>query len=404
MIIVALLADIPFFADLETNQLKELLEIGRELELKQGEMVFSQGDAPDGLYVLISGQVRVFGTSDEGTVVEYATFEDNQFFGELALLDGKPRSASVSCLKDCDFFVIPRAEFLDLLRSSTVMLSSVLSGLSEKIRGSNEKYFWERLKQERIKTEMEMERSRSLAQMVAGIAHEINTPLGIVRTAASLFPELLTESFKANYSDDEDLVDLFEDLEEASSLIQGNITRANKLVQSFKTLSVRQATDNWETVSLPTFLDELLLLYGAQTRGAAIDIRVEYDAAEKDWDWDGYPGFLTQVLMNLLSNAERYAFEKGASGTVVIKLERGHSSFVLTVSDNGAGIPEEDQTKIFEPFFTTGRKEGGTGLGLSISWNLVTEALKGTLSVESKLGEGSTFRIEIPHHVPKLSD
>ncbi|MDF1662865.1 MAG: cyclic nucleotide-binding domain-containing protein, partial [Planctomycetota bacterium] len=280
MIIVALLADIPFFADLETNQLEELIELGRELDLKDGEAVFSQGDAPDGLYVLLSGQVRVFGTSDEGQVVEYATFEDNQFFGELALLDGKPRSASVSCLEDCEFFVIPRGDFLELLRSSTVMLSSVLSGLSEKIRGSNEKYFWERLKQERIKTEMEMERSRSLAQMVAGIAHEINTPLGIVRTAASLFPELLTESFKANYSADQDLVELFEDLDEASSLIQGNITRANSLVQSFKTLSVRQATDNWESVSLPVFLEELLLLYGAQTRGMAIEVSVDYDKNE----------------------------------------------------------------------------------------------------------------------------
>ncbi|MDF1665592.1 MAG: HAMP domain-containing sensor histidine kinase, partial [Planctomycetota bacterium] len=120
------------------------------------------------------------------------------------------------------------------------------------------------------------------------------------------------------------------------------------------------------------------------------------------WDWEGYPGFLTQVLMNLLSNTERYAFGKDQAGKVVIKLERGTSTFALTVSDNGAGIAEKDMSKIFEPFFTTGRKQGGTGLGLSISWNLVTEALKGTLSVESTLGEGSAFRIEIPHHVPKL--
>jgi signal transduction histidine kinase len=120
--------------------------------------------------------------------------------------------------------------------------------------------------------------------------------------------------------------------------------------------------------------------------------------------WLGYRGYLTQVLLNLLGNIERYAYPDGEGGRVEIEIvadkRRPDEFFLLTVRDFGQGIAADHLPKVFDPFFTTGRSKGGTGLGMAIVHNIVTTALKGSIGLESKLGSGTTVTLRAPRKVP----
>jgi signal transduction histidine kinase len=245
---------------------------------------------------------------------------------------------------------------------------------------------------------MQIERHRALAQMVAGVAHEINTPLGIVNTAADIIKNRVdSEQFAALGKEDKKLNRIIEDVQEAAQLIEGNIRRAHKLVQDFKKISVNQVTDSLETVVLRELIETSVDLYKLNARQAHLKISIENRAAEALWE--GYPASMTQVILNLLSNIERYAYD-ASGGNILILLDAGEKGFRLEVKDEGKGIPPENLPHIFDPFFTTGRSKGGTGLGMAIVYNLVTSMFGGTISLESQLGKGTTVIIEMPRHAP----
>ena len=164
------LHSILFFQGLTDEELAQLAGIGQTRDAAAQDVVFSEGDEADALYVLLSGQVRVYGRDEEGNEAEFTTLNEGEFFGEMALLDGKPRSATVACVDPCGFFILGRADFLHLLTESEHLLADLLAELSNRIRGTSEKYFWNLLKKQRFKAEVELERHRSLSQMVAGVA------------------------------------------------------------------------------------------------------------------------------------------------------------------------------------------------------------------------------------------
>jgi signal transduction histidine kinase len=252
------------------------------------------------------------------------------------------------------------------------------------------------IEEERMRAEMEIERHRSLSQMVAGVAHEINTPLGIVNQAASVITETLESPALESAAKDEEAATCLADLGEAAQLIQGNIARANTLIQSFKNLSVRQVSDQLTTVELRELLEEIVGLFRIKAKQARLTL--ELKCPPKDCSWTGYPGLLSQVVMNLLSNVERYAYPAGTGGTVEVLLEEA-DTYRLTVRDHGVGIAPENLSKVFEVFFTTGRAKGGSGLGLAIVHSLVTGALKGTIHVESQPGSGARFILTFPREI-----
>jgi signal transduction histidine kinase len=137
-------------------------------------------------------------------------------------------------------------------------------------------------------------------------------------------------------------------------------------------------------------------------RLAKLNIEIE-DRLLPTQEWLGYPGYLTQVLLNLLTNVERYAYDPAVGGQVDIVLtgdDKAYTpTFTVTVRDFGRGIPLEEQDKVFEPFYTTGRAKGGTGLGLAIVHNIVTIALKGSIHLQSQPGQGTAFQITFPQRV-----
>ena len=252
-----------------------------------------------------------------------------------------------------------------------------------------------------LRAEATLERHRSLAQMVAGVAHEINTPLGIASTALSIIENRLsTPRIKSFFTGGEQDRELLADIMDAAVLLKKNVVRAHKLVETFKKISVNQVTDNKETVDLATLLADAVELYKINARQAKLAIAIDCSRVEGKTEWIGYPGYLTQVMMNFLQNIERYAYPDGQGGQVDIAVTDEDSNsdgqFTLVVRDYGQGIGPENLAKVFEPFFTTGRGKGGTGLGLAIVNSIVTSILKGTITVSSELGKGTSFSVTFP--------
>lgn len=401
------LKGVHLFQDLADAQLKELAAVGKTIAWPANQIVFQEGDSPDNLYVILTGKVKVHRKGADGEEVVLGTLARGDCFGEMALFDQAPRSASVVALDPCEFFVLGRAAFLELLSESPGMISEALAAISGKVRATNEKLLLGIVERQALRVAMERERYRSLAQMVAGVAHEINTPLGIVNTAVSVLAESLTPERVAALSQSEgseEAREMQESIPEALRLIAGNLARATKLVQTFKNLSVSQVTDVREKQDLHALVEEIVGLYKPRARKANLQIEIHDRLPAGRKQWDGYPGYFSQIVLNLLSNAERYAYPEGQGGRVEITLsadnESKEPSYTLAVRDFGAGIDAADLPRVSEAFFTTGREKGGTGLGMAIVHNLVTDALKGKMEIQSKRGEGTCVTITFPQVIP----
>jgi signal transduction histidine kinase len=258
-----------------------------------------------------------------------------------------------------------------------------------------------------MRAESALERQRALTQAVAGVAHEINTPLGIVKTGLSIINQRLSlpnvqQLFKA----DAQLEGLLKDILECSSLTIKNVDTAHRLIGNFKKIAVNQEDGHKETANVVTLLQDAIDQFKVSARQANIEIHLDTAGIKMSPEWYGFPGYLSQILMNFLQNIERYAYPNGIGGKVEITVadQEGHDSdsqFILKVRDFGKGINPNDMAKIFDPFFTTGRDKGGTGLGLAIVNNMVTDAMQGTLSVESELGCGTCFTVSFPKTLQK---
>jgi NO-binding membrane sensor protein with MHYT domain/signal transduction histidine kinase len=249
-----------------------------------------------------------------------------------------------------------------------------------------------------MKDRATLERLRSVAQMVAGVAHEINTPLGIACTALSIIDRRLSsphigELFKNNDEDKE----IFADILEATAFLKQNVNRAHKLVENFKKISVSQITETKETADLTKLIGDAVELFNLNARYANISINIDSSFLTFKKEWNGYPGYLTQIIMNLLQNIERYAYPSGKGGEVdITAADNNDENFIITVRDYGKGISRDNITKVFDPFYTTGRDKGGSGLGLAIVHNIVTTALQGSIEVSSEIDKGTMFSITIP--------
>jgi signal transduction histidine kinase/CheY-like chemotaxis protein len=249
-----------------------------------------------------------------------------------------------------------------------------------------------------LREQMYLERVEGIAHMVAGVAHEINTPLGVANTSSSLIRSMIRQVKDVLPREQQSTI---EDLEEACTLLERNIKRADNLVRSFRQLSASQLADKRATTNLLEVVADCVASLSPELHKQELEVKTHADSPET-LDWDGYPGHLSQVIINLVQNAAKYAYD-GKAGVVDILLsahERSNGEdkreFELKVRDYGAGIDDSVLNRIFEPFVTT----RGTGLGLAIVHNIVTNLLDGTISYESKKGHGATFTVRIPAVVP----
>jgi len=246
---------------------------------------------------------------------------------------------------------------------------------------------------------VEAEKMAALGGLVAGVAHEINTPVGIGVTAASHlevtvreFCELYDEG-RASKRNFDRILDL---CRESSAIILSNMKRAASLIQSFKQVAVDQSSHEIRRFYIGRYVDEVLMSLKAELRNSPCTVKT---LCPVDFQVTTYPGALSQVLTNLIMNSIIHGFEEQMSGAIVIDVKKSGSNVLIIYSDTGKGIHKENLKRIFDPFFTTRRGSGGSGLGLNIVYNLVTQTLGGQISCTSTVGEGTWFELEFPAEV-----
>lgn len=243
---------------------------------------------------------------------------------------------------------------------------------------------------------IQSEKMSSLGGLVAGVAHEINTPIGIGVTVASHL-EKETADFKEKYTTGKMTKSSFEKYMEntkiESKILLSNMNRAATLVQSFKMVSVDQATELNRHFYVKEYIEELLVSLNPKIKSKRINITID---CNNEMVINSYPGALSQILTNLILNSFLHAFENLDEGEITISIILNNDILQLIYSDNGIGISEEYKDKIFDPFFTTKRNKGGTGLGLHIVYNLVNTTLNGSIKHLDQEEIGSTFSIVFP--------
>lgn len=250
------------------------------------------------------------------------------------------------------------------------------------------------------------EKLASLGALVAGVAHEINTPVGIAVSCASHLSDATAGLRRRAQSGELSKADFSRYLATATdtaALILTNCERAAKLIASFKQVAVDRASAERRAVNLNRYIQETLVSLEPKLRQGRHGISV---SCPDGLVVDSYPGALSQILTNLVMNSVTHAFvdaqgEEGQGGTLSITVDEPEPGAVrLVYADNGRGIPADHLPRIFDPFFTTRRGEGGSGLGLHIVHNLAVGALKGTIVVDSAPGRGTRFVLTFPKNTP----
>ncbi|MZI94419.1 PAS domain-containing protein [Vibrio sp. CAIM 722] len=251
----------------------------------------------------------------------------------------------------------------------------------------------ENLKETQAKL-VESEKMASLGSLVAGVAHEINTPVGVGLMGISQFLEE-TAAVRKRYQNGELDEALFEEYlksaNELATIVNKNLDRTAHLVRNFKQIAVDQTSEEDRAINLKEYVEEVAFSLGSVVRKANTEITIE---CRDDYDVVTNPGLISQVLTNLIVNSINHGFSIRKSGNIHITVsEHSHTSFMLNYQDDGKGISAENLPKIFDPFFTTSRGEGGTGLGLNVTYNIITNALNGSIECRSEEGKGVKFII-----------
>ncbi len=248
---------------------------------------------------------------------------------------------------------------------------------------------------------IEAEKLAALGRLVAGVAHEINNPVGTSLTVASSL-ERKTAMFAAEVARGtlkrSSLNEFLEVSRKASSQLVTNLNRAAELIQSFKQVATDRNHPNQRVFDLGDLTEQVFMSLRPSLRKRNLILNVE---CQSDLTMNSYPGPYGQVLTNLFLNAVAHAFPDGKGGTVDIKvLASGKDNVEIVFSDDGCGMSLGVRRKAFDPFFTTRRDRGGTGLGLHIVHSIVTNCLGGRVNLDSEPGEGTTIQLVLPRVAP----
>ena len=247
---------------------------------------------------------------------------------------------------------------------------------------------------------IETEKMASLSGIVSGVAHEINTPLGVCITAGSFLEDSvndLKKNFESNEISRNDFESYIDKAENFCKTLNENLETSVNLINCFKQVAVGQEQFNsdWRNINLYDYINTIISTMEMALRKNRISINNRCDPSISIYT---SPGIISQIFTTLISNSLTHAFDKNSDGQIVIRAEEFPNHILLDFHDNGKGILKEHINHIFEPFFTTRRgHKDSTGLGLSIIYNLISRSLKGRIKVQSKAGEGTNFYIELPH-------
>jgi signal transduction histidine kinase len=249
---------------------------------------------------------------------------------------------------------------------------------------------------------VQSEKLASLGSLVAGIAHELNTPIGNAKIATSSQQDYLRDIHKAMEKGGLTktmLSQFMEDIGSTADMGFRNMERASELIRSFKQIAVDQTSSNQREFNLATLLNEVLVTLRPTLKRnpVHVDTQIPTSIVMKS-----VPGPLSQVLTNLINNAVFHGLEDKDSITIHIEAEEVNGTVHLIVQDTGVGIPTEYVKRAFDPFFTTKLGQGGSGLGLNIVHRIVTGVLHGNIELTSNTGAGTTIRIALPADISHI--
>jgi len=251
---------------------------------------------------------------------------------------------------------------------------------------------------------VQSEKMAALGELVAGVAHEINTPIGIGVTGMSALEER-TNDIETIYTSDDLTQDEFESyiktVSEASATVLSNLHRAAEMVRTFKQVAADQSSERKRKFKVKDYINDIIFSMRPRLKSTQHVIRVN---CPDDLEMETYPGAFSRIVTNLLMNSAKlflsssliHGFENIQKGKILFDIETEEDGILFQYSDDGKGIEQDILAKIFDPFFTTKRGQGGTGLGMHIVYNLVTQTFNGMIECKSKPGKGTRFLIRIP--------
>lgn len=284
----------------------------------------------------------------------------------------------------------------DLLEEQNKNLEIKVSQRTQELHIQNQALSTTLTELEQTQTQLiEAEKMASLGSLVAGISHEVNTPLGVAVTAASHLNQH-TKEFKLKHDSGNltksGFIAYMESTTETTNIILSNLNRASILIQSFKQIAVDQSSDNKTVFSLKPHLDMLVTSLRPSFKNLPIEINIQGD----NFDIDSYPGPISQIVTNLIMNSIKHGLANCEKGEINISITQEDEHIKITVADNGVGIEDSIKSKVFDPFFTTQRGIGGSGLGLNIVYNLIKQKLGGDIHIEDNEPRGVQFIITLP--------
>lgn len=425
--LIAILRKVDIFHDAPENILAELAVLVTCHEYQENQLIIRKGDEGDSLFIIASGRVRVH---DGDQVV--ARMEAGNFFGEISFLDNAPRSMSVSADTLAVLYRISRDNFYSVFKSQPEITQKIVSTLTQRLRSQNERVLKdlrmreaelsqlvdERTKELVDKNEqlsktldelkatqeqlVQQEKLASLGQLTAGIAHEIKNPLNFVNNFAKLSFELVEEIIAS--TDKEEREEVGQYLRQNLEKIYEHGTRADGIVRGMLEHTRTGGEGTRQAIDINNLCEQFMNMAYESYKNASPDFK-----AEIIYDFQiGMPRVevtsvdFSKLLLNLFNNALYAVREKAESKvpnyipTITISTQIVNGRLIVSVKDNGTGIPDDIRNMIFNPFFTTKPTgQGAAGLGLSISHDIVMSH-GGTITCESEFGVGSVFVVSVP--------
>jgi signal transduction histidine kinase len=381
----AFLKKVYFFQDLPDGQIKKIQQVCHQIEYQPGQIIFDEGSQADRFYIVAEGAVEVWKDYRLPEKDLLAVHERGHLFGEMALIDELPRSATVLAKEPTRLFYIDRDDFHRIIQNNSEIAISILKSVSDMVRSSNE-YFVESLRERARELEktnqalqeaqeelLRKDRLSTLGKFSSLILHDIRNPLSILRSMAEMIILNSNESAK---------------VERNAKRIITEADRLNQIASELLDYSRGEIRLNMAIVNLESFFNRILDAVEEKLQARDIKVVTEIKVSQ--------PVIMDEqrmfrVFYNLADNA-RKAMPQG--GTFTVRAFKADQTLKVEVSDTGVGMDPSIQRKIFDPFFSYS-DEGGTGLGMSIVKSVI-EAHNGTLFVTSKPKGGTTFRVTLP--------
>jgi signal transduction histidine kinase len=318
--------------------------------------------------VPLTGLLRAVEHLTQGELVNKINIESNNEIGRLAIAFNQ-MSANVH-------------EKRNQLKVSNRELEQLLEMQREEI--------------ESVQTQLiEAEKMSSLGELVAGVSHEVSTPIGICITAESFFHDethLIQKKFNDGSMSRQDFTDYMQTALENGSILSANLGRTAVLIKNFKQIAVDQCIEDIRSISVCGYIENLLSTLKPRIKSLKHKIVI---SGERHTEIVTYPGAIAQIITNLVMNSILHGFDEIDEGTISIDIDSGEQGVNIVYRDDGKGMLAQEQEKIFDPFFTTRKGKGGTGLGMNIVYKLITDTLHGHIECSSQPGQGVRFNIFI---------